>query len=424
MTTENNKALTETTDEKPKESFKLVIWLSFGFIVTFVFGYLSFLVYVSWPISEWSVSKAASLGDSFGILSSLFSGLAFAGLIVTIVMQNKTLKLQMEELKEARKESARQSKAQEGQEKVMSAQFKAIQIQQFETTFFKIIDKHRLNVDSYKLEINGGVVSGFEYIKSCYSKVSSLEHLSSEEDLSHREFYKNYYCGFSRVVNLLQDNCDFLFSENRYKFYFDVFKDYLSIQDLNCLFFLSYQYSNDKESFYNSFLLKSYLFEGFDVSYIKLYNFSRDYDLILKDLEELSSFITELDGVKFEGLQSLYLDFYNLCLGLKKNYQNKVKIYKLELEGFKSEFLLVSSKEFSDKIEELYMTNVGFQNLECLFDADKLDQVKKYLSLKNNISNTEKNIESYSNKLNVVDDQLMRLKKLGIWQAPLTPAAS
>lgn len=318
MTTENNKALTETTDEKPKESFKLVIWLSFGFIVTFVFGYLSFLVYVSWPISEWSVSKAASLGDSFGILSSLFSGLAFAGLIVTIVMQNKTLKLQMEELKEARKESARQSKAQEGQEKVMSAQFKAIQIQQFETTFFKIIDKHRLNVDSYKLEINGGVVSGFEYIKSCYSKVSSLEHLSSEEDLSHREFYKNYYCGFSRVVNLLQDNCDFLFSENRYKFYFDVFKDYLSIQDLNCLFFLSYQYSNDKESFYNSFLLKSYLFEGFDVSYIKLYNFSRDYDLILKDLEELSSFITELDGVKFEGLQSLYLDFYNLCLGLKK----------------------------------------------------------------------------------------------------------
>jgi hypothetical protein len=140
MTTEKNKAPTETTDKKPKESFELIIWLSFGFIVTFVLGYLGFLVYVSWPINEWSVNKAASLGDSFGILSSLFSGLAFAGLIVTIVMQNKTLKAQMEELELARKEYKRQGDALYAQQKIMDEQFKAVQLQNFESTLYKLIE--------------------------------------------------------------------------------------------------------------------------------------------------------------------------------------------------------------------------------------------------------------------------------------------
>lgn len=140
MTTEKNKALTETTDEKPKESFKLIIWLSISFVLVCVLGYLGFLIYLSWPISEWSVSKAASLGDSFGILSSLFSGLAFAGLIVTIIMQNKTMKAQMEELELARKEYKRQGDALHAQKKILDEQFKAVQLQNFESTLYKLIE--------------------------------------------------------------------------------------------------------------------------------------------------------------------------------------------------------------------------------------------------------------------------------------------
>ena len=170
MATEKNKAPTETTDKKPKESFKLIIWLSFGFVLLCVLGYLGFLVCVSWPISEWSVSKAASLGDSFGILSSLFSGLAFAGLIVTIVMQNKTLKLQMEELREARVVSELQKDAIVGQKEVMDMQLASIHQQQFETTFFKLLDIYEKSTD----EISGGA-SGLRLKELADSDIENLE---------------------------------------------------------------------------------------------------------------------------------------------------------------------------------------------------------------------------------------------------------
>lgn len=204
MTTEKNKALIETTDEKPKESFKLVIWLSFGFIVTFVLGYLGFLVYVSWPISEWSVSKAASLGDSFGILSSLFSGLAFAGLIVTIVMQNKTLKAQMEELELARKEYKRQGDELAGQKEVMNKQFESIQVQQFETTFFKIIEFHRIAIESKVFDFDEGKVNGYEFIEMLFERdiknFNRLEYLVSNH-VSFFKFYVNSVVSIFSYIN-------------------------------------------------------------------------------------------------------------------------------------------------------------------------------------------------------------------------------
>lgn len=48
-------------------------------------------------------------GDSFGALNALFSGLAFAGLIVTLIMQKDELSMQREELDEAKLELRQQS---------------------------------------------------------------------------------------------------------------------------------------------------------------------------------------------------------------------------------------------------------------------------------------------------------------------------
>ena len=52
-------------------------------------------------------------GDSFGGLTSLFSGLAFAGMIYAIIMQSQELKLQREELTLTRKELEATRKEQE-----------------------------------------------------------------------------------------------------------------------------------------------------------------------------------------------------------------------------------------------------------------------------------------------------------------------
>lgn len=65
-----------------------------------------FVIYLSSATLIYPLEKLASFGDSFGVLTSLFSGLAFAGMIITILLQKDELQLQREEL-------ARASSAQE-----------------------------------------------------------------------------------------------------------------------------------------------------------------------------------------------------------------------------------------------------------------------------------------------------------------------
>lgn len=69
-----------------------------------------------------TVSDKGSFGDSFGAVTSLFTGLAFAGLLFTIMLQQREIKLQREdfltqldEMRLARQESARLAAIQEKQ---------------------------------------------------------------------------------------------------------------------------------------------------------------------------------------------------------------------------------------------------------------------------------------------------------------------
>lgn len=57
-----------------------------------------------------------SFGDSFGAINALFSGLAFAGVALAILLQRNELRLQREELELTRKELTRTAAAQEAAE--------------------------------------------------------------------------------------------------------------------------------------------------------------------------------------------------------------------------------------------------------------------------------------------------------------------
>lgn len=69
-----------------------------------------------------------TLGDMFGTVNALFSGLALAGIIFTILLQRKELAYQREELKETRKEFIIQNKT--------------LKAQRFENTFFNLLALH------------------------------------------------------------------------------------------------------------------------------------------------------------------------------------------------------------------------------------------------------------------------------------------
>ncbi len=123
-----------------------------------VLGYAVALLYFTWPISEISINKAGVFGDSFGVLTSLFSGLAFSGMIITILLQRQELQLQRLELKESRKEFSKSANAQE-----KNAQLSALtallnnnneQITYLEKTIDKNIDsknRHRIE-DNTRIE--------------------------------------------------------------------------------------------------------------------------------------------------------------------------------------------------------------------------------------------------------------------------------
>ena len=79
------------------------------------------------------LTERGQFGDMFGAVNSLFSGLAFAGIVIAILLQRQELqqqreelKLQREELKLTRKELQRSAVAQEKSEEALSEQVETL----------------------------------------------------------------------------------------------------------------------------------------------------------------------------------------------------------------------------------------------------------------------------------------------------------
>jgi hypothetical protein len=93
------------------------------FIVLALYGvFLAALLLRWWPFDGMSWQNRSEFGDAFNVLSALFNGLAFAGLIITILIQSRELRLQRHqlslqriELQAQRAESKRLADAQEQQ---------------------------------------------------------------------------------------------------------------------------------------------------------------------------------------------------------------------------------------------------------------------------------------------------------------------
>lgn len=51
-----------------------------------------------------SIEKAGQFGDNFGVITSLFSGIAFSGVLITLLLQRDELKLQRNEIERSKEE--------------------------------------------------------------------------------------------------------------------------------------------------------------------------------------------------------------------------------------------------------------------------------------------------------------------------------
>jgi hypothetical protein len=138
-----------------KKSLPIIIGIASVFSVV---GYAIIILYLTWPISKFSVANAGVFGDSFGVLTSFFSALAFVGVIWTLVNQREELKLQREEW--------------ESQKNELSDNKKELMKQGFENSFFQM------------LKLQNDILSGITITKSGVNGTEKFEGRDAIKELA------------------------------------------------------------------------------------------------------------------------------------------------------------------------------------------------------------------------------------------------
>ena len=125
---------------------KNIVWLMFGGVI------LLFLLNFSMVFFVDDKDIRGSFGDQFGAVNALFSGLAFTGLIYTIILQRRDLELQRHDLKLQRDELALTRKEMEDQTAEFEKQNETLKIQRFENTFFNMLSQFQEIVNSLSIK--------------------------------------------------------------------------------------------------------------------------------------------------------------------------------------------------------------------------------------------------------------------------------
>ena len=121
---------------------KHIVWVMLGGVV------ILFLLNMSLILVNNDPNWRGTFGGQFGAVNALFSGLAFAGLIYTIILQRRDLELQRNDLKLQREELALTRKEMEEQTAEFEKQNETLRIQRFENTFFNMLSQFQEVVNS------------------------------------------------------------------------------------------------------------------------------------------------------------------------------------------------------------------------------------------------------------------------------------
>lgn len=230
---------------KNKNDYKLVFFIS---IVVFI-------VWLIVSISGFSIiqnrESLGQLGDSFGLINSLFSGLALAGIIYTIFLQTKQLKIQSKELELQREELAQTRRVLQEQQQELREQNKTQRLQRFENTLFHMISNYKDIVHGTNITLDNFDYVGKDAYRGLYKEIKdNLSNMvTGRDDLDfmkyeYKEFYNDYesYLGHYlrnvyRIFKFINDT-DYIFKELK-TFYADIVRAQFSNQELALIFYNS-----------------------------------------------------------------------------------------------------------------------------------------------------------------------------------------
>ena len=214
------------------------------------------LVAIVWALSGWflyPLSERGTFGDMFGAVNALFSGLAFASLVYTIILQKRELQLQRQELVLTRIEL-------EGQKLQLSAQNEVLKIQNFENTFFQLLRLLNDIINSIDLRgSDGNVTKGRDCLTTFYKRLRNVyatekkANKSQDEltliQLAYTKFYEEHQTELGHYFRTLYNIIKYIHNSvvpNK-EFYANLVRAQLSSQELLLLFYNALSsYGNEK----------------------------------------------------------------------------------------------------------------------------------------------------------------------------------
>ena len=220
------------------------------------------IVTVSYGVIVWCFilpGDRGVFGDMFGALTALFSGLAFAGIIFTILLQKEELELQRQELKLTRKEF-------ELTRQEFIGQNVTLRKQRFENTFFNLLNYHTRIIeglyyyDGHKHEGHDALRNFFDRVigfsKTEYPRFQAVNNLTADINLIDRVYLErflnlvckhwfvsvrsNFYLYFQIITQLFKliMESELLESDKERNYYAQIIRDQMSSYEKNYFYVL------------------------------------------------------------------------------------------------------------------------------------------------------------------------------------------
>ncbi|GEA66087.1 hypothetical protein PA3_02450 [Acinetobacter pittii] len=210
-----------------------------------------------------------SYGDSYGSLNTLFSGLAFAVLIISLFMQRQELRAQREEL-EAQRNEIRESNAiaeaqkeiAENQHKIISKQAEDAQKKYFSDQFYSLFAERNNLLSHMTVIIEGKELRGFQVIALYADKFREIrreynvyehdrqffkdkwysytEHLYGAKTYQIQSYFKLYRLLFSMIYN------SSALSDNEKNMYYQIIMNFIDVEEKFILMWLGCFYRSFK----------------------------------------------------------------------------------------------------------------------------------------------------------------------------------
>jgi hypothetical protein len=259
-----------------------VVWLIFFISVVFLTKDISLSFTPSMTSSNLGV-----FGDSFNVLTSLFTGLAFAGVIISVVLQTQ-------ELKEAREEFSGQRKALENQQYEMT-------VQSFDNKFFQMLNLFNnvvenltyrtVNRMSRERELHHGreviqlIKNDLEsrIISREYNNLNLFQIIFDQLNAKYDTTFKYCFINLYQILKYIDKNSNI---EENPKEYTNIVRAQLSKDELVLLFYNAYGVIEFSGEHYKNLIEKYALFEHLNYNDLNPDGKNHIVDLLLLEYKE------------------------------------------------------------------------------------------------------------------------------------------